>query len=319
MWSYVLRRIGISIPILLLITVGLFGLLQLTPGGPLDALAPPEAPLSPQARAALGRALGLDQPLPVRYAEWLSEAVRGNLGYRSDNGEPVSQAIGSHIGPTLELMGTGILIGIIVGILLGVISAVYQYSIFDMVLTVLAFLGISLPAFLAGLLGLYFFSIQLGWFPSGGITTPGTAPGLGQNLMHLVLPALLLSINQVAQIMRYTRASMLEVIEQDYVRTARAKGAGSGQVVVHHALRNALLPVITIIGASIPNLVGGAVFLEAIFSWPGMGQLFLTAVQGRDYSLIMGMTLILAIVVLLANLLTDLAYAAADPRIRYGT
>ena len=319
MWSYLLRRIEVSIPILLLITIGLFGLLQLTPGGPLDALAPPDAPISPQARAALAREMGLDQPLPVRYVEWLSQAVRGNLGYRSDNGEPVSEAIATHIGPTLELMGTGTLIGIILGILLGVISAVYQYSAFDLVLTVLAFLGLSLPAFLAGLLGLYLFSIQLGWFPSGGIQTPGAPPSLGQNLLHLALPALLLSINQIAQVMRYTRASLLEVIAQDYVRTARAKGAGGVRVIFRHALRNALLPVITIIGASIPNLVGGAVFLETIFAWPGMGQLFLTAVQGRDYSLIMGMTLMLAIVVLLANLLTDLAYAVADPRIRFGT
>ncbi|MGH7912349.1 MAG: ABC transporter permease [Candidatus Dormibacteraceae bacterium] len=319
MWNYVARRLAISVPILIFITMVLFGLLQVTPGGPLDAMAPPSAPLSPEARAAMAKALGLDQPLPVRYVEWLWQVLHGNLGFRSDNGQAVSQAILGHIGPTLELMGTGILIGIVVGIVLGIFSAVYQYSFFDVLLTILAFLGIAMPAFLAGLLGLYVFSLKLDWFPSGGIQTPGVPGSLGQNLLHLVLPAVMLSINQVAQVMRYTRSSLLEAMSQDYVRTARAKGAGRTRVIVRHAFRNALLPVITIIGANVPNLIGGAVFLETIFTWPGMGQLFLTAVQGRDYSLIMGMTLIVAIVVLLANLLTDLTYAAADPRIRFCT
>lgn len=319
MWSYIARRLEISVPILILVTMALFGLLQVTPGGPLDAMFPPDSPVSASARAEMARALGLDQPLPVRYVEWLWQVVHGNLGYRSDNGEPVSQAIATHIGPTLELMATGLLIGIVAGVVLGIISAVYRYSFFDLLLTVLAFLGIAMPAFLAGLLGLYLFSIKLNWFPSGGLETPGVPNSLAQNLYHLVLPAALLSINQVAQVMRYTRSSLLEAMGQDYVRTARAKGAGQGRVIIRHAFRNALLPVITIIGASIPNLVGGAVFLETIFTWPGMGQLFLGAVQGRDYSLIMGMTLILAVVVLLANLLTDIAYAVADPRIRFGT
>lgn len=319
MWSYIARRLGISLPILILITMVLFGLLQLTPGGPIDAMVPPSAPLSPEARAAMAKALGLDQPLPVRYVQWLWQAVHGNLGFRTDNGQPVSQAIATHLGPTLELMGTGLLIGIILGVLLGIFSAVYRYSFFDVLLTILAFLGLSMPAFLAGLLGLYIFSLKLGWFPSGGIQTPGVPNSLGQNLLHLILPAFMLSINQVAQVMRYTRSSLIEAMSQDYVRTARAKGASHTRAIVRHAFRNALLPVITIIGANIPNLIGGAVFLETIFTWPGMGQLFITAVTGRDYSLIMGMTLIIAVAVLLANLLTDLAYAAADPRIRFGT
>lgn len=318
MWSYLLRRIGISVPILILVTMITFGLLQLTPGDPLDAFAPPDMPISVAARAQLRHDLGLDQPVPVRYVAWLSQVARGNLGYRAKNFEPVSHAIGTHLGPTLELMGSGILIGVLMGVLLGVASAVYRYTVFDFVLTVLAFLGLSLPAYLAGLLGLFVFSLQLGWFPSGGTTTPGGSGGIADGLWHLVLPATLLSILQVATVMRYTRASMLEVIGQDYVRTAKAKGAGRTRVVLHHALRNALIPVVTIVGANIPQLVGGAVFLESIFGWPGMGSLFLDGVASRDYSLIMGMTLVLAVVVLLANLVTDLAYALIDPRIRYG-
>lgn len=318
MWSYIVRRLEISVPILILVTIVLFGLLQVTPGGPLDAMFPPDSPVSAQARAEMAHALGLDRPIPVQYLAWLWQLLHGNLGYRSDSGQPVSQAIATHIGPTLELMGTGLLIGIVAGVLLGIVSAVYRYSFFDLLLTVLAFLGIAIPPFLAGLLGLYYFSLKLNWFPSGGIQTPGVPNSLGQNLFHLVLPALLLSVNQVAQVMRYTRSSLLEAMSQDYVRTARAKGSGQARVIVRHAFRNALLPVITIVGANIPYLIGGAVFLETIFTWPGMGNLFLTAVQGRDYSLIMGMVLIFAVVVLLVNLLTDIAYAAADPRIRFG-
>jgi peptide/nickel transport system permease protein len=318
MWTYLLRRIGISIPILLLVTIITFGLLQLTPGDPLDAFAPPDMPLSAAARAELRHELGLDQPLPVRYVAWLSEVARGNLGYRTKNFEPVSHAIASHIGPTLELMGTGILIGAVLGIVLGVVSAVFQYSVFDFLLTMLAFLGLSLPAYLAGLLGLYIFSLQLGWFPTGGTTTPGQAPSIGDGLWHLILPGCLLSILQVATVMRYTRAAMLEVIGQDYVRTARAKGARRPRIVLRHALRNALIPVVTILGANVANLVSGAVFLESIFGWPGMGSLFLDGVESRDYSLIMGMMLVMAVVVLLANLITDMTYALVDPRIRYG-
>jgi peptide/nickel transport system permease protein len=208
--------------------------------------------------------------------------------------------------------------GIVLGIILGVISAVKQYSALDFILTVFAFLGTSMPAFFAGLLGLYIFSLRLGWFPAGGFSTPGQPFSIWDHIYHLILPALILSLFHIAAIMRYTRSAMLSVLTQDYIRTAQAKGLSARVVIGSHALRNALLPVITIVGASIPGLVGGAVFLESIFSWPGMGRLYLDAIDTRDFPLIMGMTLIIAIVILLANLLTDLAYAFVDPRIRYG-
>jgi peptide/nickel transport system permease protein len=317
MARYIQRRIAIALPILLAITVMIFLLLQLTPGDPLDSYVPPDQPLPVEQREALRHQLGLDRPLAIRYLFWLRETVQGNLGYRAKTFEPVTQAIAHRIGPTLLLMGTAMVIGITAGVSLGVLAAVKQYSLLDTALTVLAFLGVSLPVYLAGLIGLYLFSLRIGWFPSGGFQTPGEPFSLLDRLHHLVLPASIIAINYVASTMRYTRSAMLEVLGQDYVRTARAKGLSERIVVGIHALRNALLPVVTIIGAYIPNLLGGAVFIESIFSWPGMGRLFLDGVESRDYPLIMGMTLILAVVILAANLLTDIAYAIVDPRIRY--
>ncbi len=317
MARYIQRRIAIALPILLAITVLIFLLLQLTPGDPLDSYVPPDQPLPAEQREALRHQLGLDRPLAIRYLFWLRETFQGNLGYRAKTFEPVTQAIAHRIGPTLLLMGTAMVIGITAGVSLGVLAAVKQYSLLDTALTILAFLGVSLPVYLAGLIGLYLFSLRIGWFPSGGFQTPGEPFSLADRLHHLVLPASIIAINYVASTMRYTRSAMLEVLGQDYVRTARAKGLGERIVVGIHALRNALLPVVTIIGAYIPNLLGGAVFIESIFSWPGMGRLFLDGVESRDYPLIMGMTLILAVVILAANLLTDIAYAIVDPRIRY--
>ena len=303
---------------LVVITIIAFGLLQLAPGDPLNSYVPPDAPLPPEQRDALRRELGLDQPLVIRYFYWLKEAVQGNLGVRAVNFEPVSDAIGNRLGPTLLLMATSLTIGILLGLVLGVISALKKYSILDMVLTIFAFLGVSFPVYLAGLLGLYLFSLTLGWAPAGGMSTAGAAGGgFVDVLKHLILPALIISLNYVASTMRYTRSAMLEVLDQDYIRTARAKGLKENAIVVGHALKNALMPVITIIGSYVPNLLGGAVFIESIFSWPGMGRLFVDGVEARDYPLIMGLILILAVMILIVNLLTDVAYAVVDPRVRY--
>jgi peptide/nickel transport system permease protein len=318
MGRYIQRRLLITIPILIAITAIIFGMLQLTPGDPLDAYLPPDVNLSVEQRAAARHDLGLDRPAPVRYLYWLRETAKGDLGYRIKTGEPVGRVIKQRIIPTLSLMGSGLIIGIIAGVVLGVISAVKQYSFLDFILTILAFLGASTPAFFAGLLGLYVFSLRLGWFPAGGLATPGQPYSFWDHLYHLILPALMLSIFQVASIMRYTRSAMLGVLTQDYIRTAQAKGLSQRITIGSHALRNALIPIVTVVGATIPALVGGAVFLESIFSWPGMGTLYLDAIAGRDYPLIMGMTFIIATVILFANLITDLAYAFIDPRIRYG-
>lgn len=316
MGIYALRRILTAIPLLLVITVIIFTMLQFTPGDPLDAYIPPDQVVSAEQRQAIKEQLGLDQPKPVQYLKWLGNAVQGDLGYRIKNGEPVSRELGRRLPPTLLLMGSGMGLGIVLGILFGIVAAVKRYTTLDNFLTLLAFLGISTPAFLAGLLGMYLFALKLRWFPAGGYQTPGDGSVL-DILRHLILPAMILSMLYVAILMRYTRSSVLEVINQDYVRTARAKGINYSMVVSKHVLRNALIPVVTVIGANIANLIGGAVFLESIFSWPGTGQLYLDAIDARDYPMIMGTTLVLAAVILFANLLTDLAYGLIDPRIRY--
>lgn len=316
MGRYIQRRLAINIPMLVIITILSFLLLQATPGDPLSAYVPPEAALSEAQRDALRERLGLDKPLPQRYVIWLGETVQGNLGYSARTGQPVSEMISSRIVPTMLLMATSMVIGVSVGIALGILAALRRNTIFDMALSSTALFGISVPVYLAGLVGLYIFSVRLGWFPTGGYSTPGDA-GTIDVLYHLVLPAALIAIQYIASTMRYTRSSMIDAISQDYVTTARAKGLPFRPVVMHHAFRNALIPIATIVGSYVPNLLAGAVFIEIIFTWPGMGRLFVDSVDNRDYPVVMGLTLILAIIILLANLITDVMYTLIDPRIRY--
>lgn len=301
---------------LLALTVLIFVLLQLTPGDPIDAYIDPNVAMTKEAMDALRARLGLDQPLPVQYLAWLSQAVQGDLGHSLQRfNETVAGLIASRIGPTLLLMGAGLFIAIVVGIAAGILSAVRRNSLPDYSFSVLALLGISSPAFLTALLGLYVFSVRLKWAPSGGMLTPATEFSLSDLLHHLILPAVVLSIGHAALIMRYMRASMLEVLNQDYVRTARAKGVKEFWVVTKHALRNALLPVVTLIGSTIGLAVGGAIFIESVFNWPGMGLLLIDAVETRDYPVIMGATLVIGACVIVVNILTDLTYAVIDPRI----
>lgn len=317
MGRYVLRRILIAIPILLAISFFIFSLLQLSPGDPVDAYLPPDQPIPPETREAMRRQLGLDKPFLVQYGYWAKETAQGNLGFRSKTFEPVTDAIATRIGPTLLLMGAAMVIGVVLGVSFGILAAVKQYSILDGLLTILAFLGLSLPVYLTGLLGLYLFSLRVDWFPSGGFSTAGQPFSWTDRAHHLVLPAVIIAVNYIAAMMRYTRSAMLEVLGEDYVRTARAKGLRSMIVVGSHAFRNALIPIVTIIGSYVPNLLGGAIFIESIFGWPGMGRLFLDGVESRDFPLIMGLTFVLAIVILLTNIVVDVIYALVDPRIRF--
>ncbi|NLS17282.1 ABC transporter permease [Rhizobium sp. P40RR-XXII] len=317
MLHYGFRRLVIGIGMLVALSMLVFVLLRLTPGDPIDAYIDPSTPLSPAAMADLRERLGLDRPLPLQYVGWLLEASQGNLGYsvkRLD--QPVLTLVLSRIGPTVLLMGTALIMAIIAGIAAGVVGAVKRNSVTDVSLSVLALAGISSPAFLSALLGLYIFAVRLGWLPSGGMLTPGEDFSLGDLLWHLILPASLLAIAQAALIMRYMRASLLEVLNQDYVRTARAKGVFEFWVIVKHALRNALLPVVTVIGSTIGLAIGGAIFVESVFNWPGMGLLLVDAVTSRDYPVIMGATLVIGACVIIVNLLTDIANAVIDPRIK---
>lgn len=318
MGQYILRRLLINIPVLLGVTVLVFTFIALAPGDPVSAYLSPEQGANPALREAMRRELGLDQPLPVRYSRWLSRVLQGDLGYRAVGGRPVDEVVGRALVNSIVLMGTALSIGCLVGIPLGIISALRQYSTLDFTLTTIAFLGISSPSFLLGLGGLYVFGLRLGWFPIAGMVTPGQPFSLLDFLHHLALPAMILGFAYIAILMRYTRSSMLEVIHSAYITTARAKGLRERTVVIVHAFRSALIPVITVVGLALPDMIGGAVITETVFSWPGMGSLFVEGVAGRDYPLIMGVNLVVAASVLLANLLTDLAYAAADPRIRYG-
>ncbi|WP_271022456.1 ABC transporter permease [Rhizobium sp. RCAM05973] len=317
MLRYCLKRLAIGIGMLIALSMLVFVLLRLTPGDPIDAYIDPSAPLSPAAMADLRSRLGLDQPLPLQYVGWLQQALHGNFGYsikRLD--QPVLTLVLSRIGPTVLLMGSALIMAIVAGIAAGVVGAVRRNSVTDVSLSVLALAGISSPAFLSALLGLYIFAVRLGWLPSGGMLTPGEDFSLGDLLRHLILPSALLAIAQAALIMRYMRASLLEVLNQDYVRTARAKGVIEFWVIVKHALRNALLPVVTVIGSTIGLAIGGAIFIESVFNWPGMGLLLVDAVTTRDYPVIMGATLVIGACVIVVNLLTDIAYAVIDPRIK---
>ena len=318
MIQYIFRRIFINIPVLIGITMVVFIAIALAPGDPMSSFISPELATDPAMLARMRAEFGFDQPLVIRYFNWLAQVLQGNLGYRIKTYDPVLRVIVERIPATLLLMSSALLIGITVGIPLGIYSALKKYSLPDMILTAGVFLGVSTPAFLIGLGSLFLFCLQLRWFPAGGMHTLGQEESLLDTLHHLALPALILSANYVASMLRYTRASMLDVINEQYVTTARAKGLSEPIVILRHALRNALIPIVTVIGFSIPNLLAGAVFTETIFAWPGMGSVFVDGVNSRDFPLVMGITLITATTVLICNLLTDIAYAFINPKIRFG-
>lgn len=317
MITFVIRRLLISIPVFLGITILIFTFVALAPGSIVDALVRPELGIDQAARDAIIKRYGLDQPLHIRYVLWLANALQGELGYRVASGAPVATEVVRGLGASVILTGSALLLGIFVGIPLGILSAVRQYSKADFVLTAVTFLGISLPSFMLGLGGLWLFGLQLRLVPIAGMVTVGRPFEFGDFLRHLALPALILGFGYMAIFLRYTRAAMLDVIHLDYITTARSKGLSGAIVLTRHAFRNALIPIITLIGLSIPEVVGAAVVTEAVFSWPGLGLMMVEGVQDRDFLLIMGITLVLATTVLLANLLTDVAYGYADPRIRY--
>jgi peptide/nickel transport system permease protein len=316
--TYIIRRLLIAIPIFFGITILVFLLLAAAPGDPVSAFLRPELKGNEEMRRIIIARYGLDQPLPLRYIHWFAEAMQGNLGYKAGGvGLPVLDTVRRGLAASLLLMGTALLFGIFVGIPLGILSALRQYSKTDYALTGVAFLGISIPTFMLGLGGLYVFGLLLHVFPIGGMVTAGAPLSIPDLAGHLALPALILGVGYMAILMRYTRSSMLEVLGSLYVTTAVAKGLPPRVVISRHAFRSALIPIITIIGLSLPELVGGAVIIETVFSWPGLGSMMVEAVAGRDYPMIMGLSLVVAIFVLIANLVTDVAYAVADPRVRY--
>lgn len=315
MLNYIIRRLGIALVVLFGVTIISFAIINMAPGSPLDSIVDPHMTASDL--AARKAALGLNKPLYVQYITWLQNLLHGNLGYSLTTFRPVSQIIGERIVPTLILMGTSLILGIIIAIPLGILSATKQYSVLDYICTSGSLLGISMPTFFLGLALIYIFALKFHLVPSGGMVSIGNEADIADRIKHLILPAIVLGVNTAGLFVRYVRSSMLEILEQDYLRTARAKGVVERLVIVKHALRNALIPIVTIIGLQIATLLGGACITEQIFSWPGIGQLTIQSIMSRDYSTIMGLNLLAAVMVLLANLLTDIVYSVVDPRIKY--
>ena len=319
MGQYLLRRLVVSLPVLIGITLATYFIINLAPGDPVSALVNPEilASAGPGYLEQQRELLGLNKPVPVRYALWLKELASGNLGFSLIDRQPISHKIAERIWPTLRLMTVALLISIIIAIPLGVLSAIRQYSFIDYLSTVLGFTAISIPSFFLSLAMIYVFALKLSWLPTAGMATVGKPPSFPDALRHLILPATVLGLAEAAPLIRYTRSSMLEVIRQDYVTTARSKGLNERIVIYRHALRNALIPLVTVIALNLPRLLGGTVIVEAIFAWPGMGTLAIVAVRGRDYPVIMAINLISATLILASNLLADIIYAVVDPRIKY--
>ncbi|SEO26856.1 peptide/nickel transport system permease protein [Amphibacillus marinus] len=313
MLRYILNRFGQSLVLMLMVTMITFFLINLAPGGP-SSVVRMEA--SQEERQAIIDRLGLDQPVIVRYGEWLVNAVQGDLGTSFNTSEPVIQRIMSRLPYTIELTVFTILVSVSIGIIFGVISAIKRGKAQDHVINFTSVIGLSIPSFWLGLMFILLFSVELRWLPSSGVGPRGADFELMTYLRHLIMPVVILSMTVLPNIVRFTRSSMLEVISQNYIRTVRAKGAKEAVVLYIHALRNALIPVITIIGVLIPRLLSGAVITEAIFGWTGIGSLIIEAANSRDYPLVMGITVIITFVVIVSNLLVDLIYSQIDPRVK---
>ena len=314
MTRYLVRRLLQSVVLLVVVSIVGFAVLNLAPGGPLAAYA-----LNPgmtQAdRERLAHQMGLDQPLPVQYGRWVSGLLVGDWGRSFRDSRPVLSSIAERVPATVELMLSSTLLAVFLGVLVGLLGALRRYSLFDYLATIGAMIALSLPTFWFGLMVIFLFSVRLGWLPSGGIMTEGGG-SLPDRLQHLVAPMLVLALVTLAIWSRYTRSAMLDVIQQDYMRTARAKGLHEWVILVRHGLRNAVLPLITLAGLQLPTLFGGALVTETVFTWPGMGRLFVDSLGYRDYPILMGTLMLTAVLVLAGNLLADLLYAAVDPRIR---
>jgi peptide/nickel transport system permease protein len=315
MARFILWRTLIAVPVLLGVTVVAFFIISVAPGDPVDFISA-GGEMDQQARAKLRESFGLDKPVYVRYVTWLANIAQGNLGRSYVNSQPVSLRIGERVVPTFSLMLSALALSFLVAVPVGALSALRRYSILDYASTPFALLGVSVPVPFLGLAAIYVISLKLHVLPTGGLSTAGADFSLGDRLSHLLLPAAVLGLHELGSIMRYTRSSVLEVVEQDYVRTARAKGVPAVAVVVRHVLRNALLPLVTLVGLSLPRLFGGAIIAEQIFQWPGMGRLAIEAILARDYPVLMGLNLMTAVLVLVGNLVADVTYALVDPRVR---
>jgi peptide/nickel transport system permease protein len=320
MGRYVARRAVEALPLLLLVSIILFAIIQLT-GDPLAAYTV-DSTLTGEDLIRLRHYYGLDQPVPIQYVHWLGNVLTGNWGTSFVSNMSVAELIAQRLPNTLLLVAGAYSLILVAAVVLGTLTAVHQYSPFDHLVTTLAFVGISIPSFWLGLLLLIFFAVQtrnlgLPYFPAGGMYDLTVGPTVPQVLWHMVLPSITLATVVTAGYIRYVRASMLEVIGQDYVRTARAKGLAEGVVLRRHAFKNAAIPLVTLMGLDLPRFLSGSVVVESIFAWPGMGRLFWEEAQRTDIPVLMAVLMFTSVLVVVFNLLADIAYAYLDPRIRY--
>jgi peptide/nickel transport system permease protein len=323
MTSYIIRRLLQAVPLLLLISFTVFMLMQLIPGGPMAAYEN-NPNISAEDLERLQEELGLNVPKHIQYLNWLSAVLRGDWGTSQITRRPALVEIGEKLPNTIYLSMTSFFIALLIAIPIGITSAVRQYSWFDHLMTTFAFVGHSLPVFWLGLIFIIVFHATLKnpftggpLLPGGGMYTLGAKPTLEDRLVHLIMPASVLAIYSLATHIRYMRAGMLDVLHQDYIRTARAKGLRERMVLLRHAVKNAVLPLVTIIGLEIPVLLSGTLITETIFSWPGMGRLFFNSIERGDYAVMMGVLMMSAVLVIVFGLLTDIVYAFLDPRIRF--
>ena len=301
--------------VMLIMSFLVYGLIGLMPGDPIDLMLSADPRLTPEDAARLRALHGLDQPIGARYFAWLAAAAQGELGYSRLHAQPVAAVLASHLGHTLALLGTSFVLAIAIAVPLGVTAARRPRGFLDHAVNLFCFAGISVPPFWLALMLIMVFAVGLGWLPAGGLHSPGGG-GWGDTLVHLVLPVATLTLASVAGYTRFVRAAMIEALRQDFVRTARAKGAGEGRVLVRHALRAALVPVVTIVALHFGGLVSGALVTETMFAYPGMGRMIYDAIMGNDFNLALAGLVLATVVTLLANLAADLAYAALDPRVR---
>ena len=309
----ILRRLVATIPVLLLVTAGVFALIHLTPGDPIDAMMAES--VDDSVKRQLRSDLGLDRPLYLQYATWMGRLLQGDLGRSIRNREPVIENVGRRIKPSLQLAGFAMAISLLVATPIGILSAARRNSTLDRFGTSFALFGICMPNFLIALLLIFLFGVTLRWLPISGYVDP--MEELWDGLRSLALPAITLGLALAAVITRTLRSSMLEALSEDYIRTARAKGLGEGAVIRRHALKNALIPVVTVLGLQLGTLIGGAVVTEYVFALPGVGRLVVDAVFARDYPLVQGVVLLIAVGFILSNLMVDLLYGWIDPRIRH--
>lgn len=323
MRRYIIRRLVQAVLMMFLLSIGFFTLIHLIPGGPDAVIGAGNPRITDFQRKLIRHRFGLDKPAPLQYLSWLGQVLRGNFEYSYITGEPVSQRLSERFSATLELFLAALLFALLVAITLGILAAVRQYSLTDYVITIFAYAGISMPVFWFAFILQVVFGVKLHWLPTFGQSSPDTSGFnelqiLEDKGLHLILPAIVLSVQFIAVWSRYLRSSLLDVIKQDYIRTARMKGLSSFRVFTRHALRNGLIPLVTVVALAFGGIAGGAVVTETVFAWPGLGQLFIqSSIDTPDFPVLLAFLLLGAAMIIFFNLVADILYGLIDPRIRY--